>query len=91
MNVVKGGERGTNNLFSCSLYILGGLAAGCGAHGQNPLNSVSVKGAHDGGGASTLIFAEEVETLLSLLSKRCSVVGPGEVLGDVHTQELGVA
>ncbi len=35
--------------------------------------------------------AEEVETLLCFLGQCCSVVGPGEVLCDVYTQELGAA
>ncbi len=36
-------------------------------------------------------FAEEVETLQCFLGQCCSVVSPGEVLCDVHTQELGAA
>ncbi len=47
---------------------------------------------HDGGRSSgSSEFAEEVETLLCFLGQCCSVVGPGEVLCDVYTQELGAA
>ncbi len=40
---------------------------------------------------SRLKKTEEVETLLCFLGQCCSVVSPGEVLCDVHTQELGAA
>ncbi len=56
------------------------------------LDGASVEGAHDGGrGSGSSEFAEEVETLLCFLGQCCSVVGPGEVLCDVYTQELGAA
>ncbi len=49
-----------------------------------------VESAHDGGrGSGSSEFAEEVETLLCFLGQCCSVVSPGEVLCDVHTQKLG--
>ncbi len=57
---------------------------------QNALDDASVKGAHDGGrGSGSSEFAEEVETLLGFLGQCYRVVSPGEVLCDVHTQELG--
>lgn len=34
---------------------------------------------------------EEVEASLSFLGQRYSIVGTGEALSDVHSQELGVA
>ncbi len=43
------------------------------------------------GGSGFSEFAEEVETLLCFLGQCCSVVGPGEVLCVVYTQELGAA
>ncbi len=56
------------------------------------LDGASVESAHDGGrGSGSSEFAEEVETLLCFLGQCCSVVSPGEVLCDVHTQELGAA
>ncbi len=99
VDVLEGGERDTNNLLSCSHYPLKGLAAGrvagaivSDAASQNALDGASVEGAHDGGrGSGSSEFAEEVETLLCFLGQCCSVVGPGEVLCDVHTQELVVA
>ncbi len=100
VNVLEGGKRHTNNLLSCSHYSLKGLAAGrvagaiphSDAASQNALNGASVEGVHDGGrGSGSSEFAEEVETLLCILGHCCSVVSPGEVLCDVHTQELGSA
>ncbi len=100
VDVLEGGERDTNNLLSCSHYPLEGLAAGrdagaiqhSEAASQNALDGASVEGAHDGGrGSGSSEFAEEVETLLCFLGQCRSVVGPGEVLCDVHTQELGAA
>ncbi len=44
-----------------------------------------------GRGSGSSEFAEEVETLLCFLGQCRSVVSPGEVLCDVHTQELGAA
>ncbi len=62
------------------------------AASQDALDGASVEGAHDGGrGSGSSEFAEEVETLLCFLGQCRSVVGPGEVLCDVHTQELGAA
>ncbi len=56
------------------------------------LDGASVESAHDGGrGSGSSEFAEEVEALLCFLGQCCSVVSPGEVLCDVHTQELGAA
>jgi len=53
---------------------------------------VSVEGAQDGGrGSGSSQIAEEVETLLCFLGQCCGVVSPGEILCDVHTQELGAA
>ncbi len=95
VDVLEGGERDTNYLLSSSHYPLKGLAAGriagtiphSDAASQNNLDGASVEGAHDGGrGSGSSEFAAEVETLLC-----CSVVSPGEVLCDVHTQELGAA
>ncbi len=100
VDVLEGGERDTNDLLSCSHYPLKGLAAGrvagaiphSDAASQDALDGASVEGAHDGGrGSGSSEFAEEVETLLCFLGQCCSVVGPGEVLCDVHTQELGAA
>ncbi len=100
VDVLEGGERDINNLFSCSHYPLKRLAAGCVAGAiphsdaarQNALDGASVEGALDGGrGSGSSEFAEEVETLLCFLGQCCSVVSPGEVLCDVHTQELGAA
>ncbi len=100
VNVLEGGERDTNDLLSCSHYALKGLAAGCvasaiphsDAASQDALDGASVEGAHDGGwGSGSSQFAEEVEVLLCFLGQCCSVVSPGEVLCDVHTQELGAA
>ncbi len=100
INVLERGERDTNNLLSCSHYVLKGLAAGrvagaiphSDAASQNALNGASVEGAHDGGrGSGSSQFAEEVETLLCFLGQCYGVVSPGEVLCDVHTQELGAA
>ncbi len=73
-----------------------GLAAGCvagalphsDAASQDALDGTSVEG---GRGSGSSEFAEEVETLLCFLGQCRSVVGPGEVLCDVHTQELGAA
>ncbi len=88
------------DLLSCSHYPLKGLAAGrvagtiphSDAASQNALDGASVEGAHDGGrGSGSSEFVEEVETLLCFLGQCCSVVGPGEVLCDVYTQELGAA
>ncbi len=88
-------ERDTNDLLSCSHYPLKGLAAGRVA-GTIPHSDAAsqnaLEGAHDGGwGSGSSEFAEEVETLLCFLGQCCSVVGPGEVLCDVYTQELGAA
>ncbi len=55
VNVLKGGERDTNDLLSCSHYPLKGLAAGrvagaiphSDAASQNALDGASVEGAHD--------------------------------------------
>ncbi len=100
VDVLEGGERDTNNLLSCSHYPLKWLAAGCvagavphsNAASQDALDGASVEGAHDGGWSSgSSEFAEEVEMLLCFLGQCCSVVSPGEVLCDVHTQELGAA
>ncbi len=100
VDVLEGGERDTNDLLSCSHYPLKGLAAGrvagaiphSDAASQDALDGASVEGAHDGGrGSGSSEFAEEVETLLCFLGQCCSVVGPGEVLCDVNTQELGAA
>ncbi len=100
VDVLEGGERETNDLLSCSHYPLKGLAAGrvagaiphSDAASQDALDGASVEGAHDGGrGSGSSEFAEEVETLLCFLGQCRSVVGPGEVLCDVHTQELGAA
>ncbi len=100
VDVMEGGERDTNDLLSCSHYPLKGLAAGrvagaiphSDAASQNVLDGASVEGAHDGGRSSgSSEFVEEVETLLCFLGQCCSVVGPGEVLCDVYTQELGTA
>ncbi len=96
VDVLEGGERDTNDLLSCSHYPLKGLAAGAipqsDAASQNALDCASVEGAHDGGrGSGSSEFAQEVETLLCFLGQCRSVVGPGEVLCDVHTQELGAA
>ncbi len=43
------------------------------------------------GALALLSLAEGVETLLCFLGQCRSVVGPGEVLCDVHTQEFGAA
>ncbi len=94
-----GGERHqrSSQLLSLSLK---GLAAGrvagaiptSDAASQDALNGASVESAHDGGrGFGSSEFAEEVETLLCFLGQCCSVVSPGEVLCDVHTQKLGAA
>ncbi len=100
VDVLEGGERDTDDLLSCSHYPLKGLAAGrvagaiphSDAASQNALDGASVEGAHDGGqGSGSSEFAEEVETLLCFLGQCRSVVSPGEVLCDVHTQELGAA
>ncbi len=100
VDVLEGGERDTNDLLSCSHYLLKGLAAGrvagaiphSDAASQDALDGASVEGAHDGGrGSGSSQFAEEVETLLCFLGQCCSVVSPGEVLCDVYTQELGAA
>ncbi len=100
VDVLEGGERDTNDLLSCSHYPLKGLAAGrvagaiphSDAASQDALDGASVEGAHDGGrGSGSSEFAEEVETLLCFLGQCRSVVSPGEVLCDVHTQELGAA
>ncbi len=100
VDVLEGGERDTNDLLSCSHYPLKGLAAGrvagaiphSDAASQDALDGASVEGAHDGGrGSGSSEFAEEVEMLLCFLGQCCSVVGPGEVLCDVYTQELGAA
>ncbi len=100
VDVLEGGERDTNDLLSCSHYPLKGLAAGrvagaiphSDAASQDALDGASVEGAHDGGrGSGSSEFAEEVETLLCFLGQCRSVVGPGEVLCDVYTQELGAA
>ncbi len=100
VDVLEGEERDTNDLLSCSHYPLKGLAAGrvagaiphSDAASQDALDGASVEGAHDGGrGSGSSEFAEEVETLLCFLCQCCSVVGPGEVLCDVYTQELGAA
>ena len=62
------------------------------AASQDALDGASVEGAHDGElGSGSSQFAKEVETLLWFLGKCCGVVGLGEVLCDVHTQELGAA
>ncbi len=100
VNVLEGGESDTNNILSCSHYALEGLAAGriagtiphSDAACQDALNGASVEGAHDrsqGSGSSQ--FVEEVEMLLCFLGQCCSAVSPGEVLCEVHTQELGAA
>ncbi len=99
VDVLEGGERDTNDLLSCSHYPLGlaaGRVAGAIPHSdaasQDALDGASVEIAHDGvrvSGSSE--FAEEVEALLCFLGQCCSVVSPGEVLCDVHTQELGAA
>ncbi len=100
VDVLEGGERDTNDLLSCSHYPLKGLAAGrvagaiphSDAASQDALDGASVESAHDGGrGSGSSEFAEEVETLLCFLGQCCSVVSPGEVLCDVHTQKLGAA
>ncbi len=100
VDVLEGGERDTNDLLSCSHYPLKGLAAGrvagaiphSDAASKDALDGASVEGAHDGGrGSGSSEFAEEVETLLCFLGQCCSVFGPGEVLCDVYTQELGAA
>ncbi len=100
VDALEGGERDTNNLLSCSHYPLKGLAAGrvagaiphSDAASQDALDGASVEGAHDGGrGSGSSEFEEEVETLLCFLGQCRSVVSPGEVLCDVHTQELGAA
>ncbi len=100
VDVLEGGERDTNDLLSCSHYPLKGLAAGrvagaiphSDAASQDTLDGASVESAHDEGrGSGSSEFAEEVETLLCFLGQCCSVVSPGEVLCDVHTQELGAA
>ncbi len=100
VDVLEGGERDTNDLLSCSHYPLKGLAAGrvagaiphSDAASQDALDGASVEGAHDGGrGSGSSEFAEEVETLLCFLGQCRSVVSPGEVLCDVHTQELSAA
>ncbi len=94
--------RETPTIFSAALTCshFKGLAAGrvagamphSDAASQNALDGASVEGAHDGGrGSGSSEFAEEVETLLCFLGQCCSVVGPGEVHCDVHTQELGAA
>ncbi len=98
VNVLEGGKRDTDYLLSCSHYPLKGLAAGrvagaiphSDAASQNALDGASVEGVHDGGRGSGS-SAEEVETLLCILGQCCSVVSPGEVLCDVHTQKLGAA
>ncbi len=99
VDVLEGGERDTNDLLSCSHYPLKGLVAGrvagaiphSDAASQDALDGASVESAHDGGrGSGSSEFAEEVETLLCFLGQSCSVVSPGEVLCDVHTQELGI-
>ncbi len=98
VDVLEGGERDTNYLLSCSP--LKGLAAGrvsgaipySDAASQNALDGASVEGVHDvGRGSGSFEFAEEVDTLQCFLGQCCSVVSPGEVLCDVHTQELGAA
>ncbi len=100
VDVLEGGERDTNYLLSCSHYPLKGLAAGhvagaiphSDAASQNALDGASVEGVHYGGRDSgSFEFAEELEKLLCFLGQCCSVVSPGEVLCDVHTQELGAA
>ncbi len=100
VDVLEGGERDTNDLLSCSHYPLKGLAAGrvagaiphSDAASKDALDGASVEGAHDGGrGSGSSEFAEEVETLMCFLGQCRSVVSPGEVLCDVHTQELGAA
>ncbi len=93
VDALERGERDTNDLLSCSHYPLKGLAIPhSDAASQDALDGASVEGAHDGGrGSGSSEFAEEVETLLCFLGQCRSVVGPGEVLCDVHTQELGAA
>ncbi len=52
----------------------------------------SVEGAHDGGrGSGSSEFAEEVQTLLCFSWPVPQCCWSGEVLCDVHTQELGAA
>ena len=74
VDVLDGGEGGTNDLLSCSHYALQGLPTGCSAAavphsdaaGQDALGGSLVEGAHDGGRCSrSSKFAEKVEALLS--------------------------
>ncbi len=101
VDVLEGGERDTNDLLSCSHYPLKGTCSRmlCRRHtthsdaaSQDALEWCLCRSAHDGGrGSGSSEFAEEVETLLCFLGQCCSVVSPGEVLCDVHTQKLGAA
>ncbi len=60
VDVLEGGETDTNDLLSCSHYLLKGLAAGSvagaiphsDAASQNAFDGASVEGAHDGGRGS---------------------------------------
>ena len=74
VDLLEGGEGGTDDLLSCSHYALQGPPTGCsaaavphsGAAGQDALGGSPVEGAHDGGRCShSSEFAEKVEALLS--------------------------
>lgn len=74
--VLKGGAKDDNDLFSCSHYAVkhvpAGGSAGAAPHsdaaGQDSLNYASEEGADNGGrGPGSSDIAEEVEVLLSLL------------------------
>ncbi len=78
VDVLEGGEGGTNDLLSCSYYALQGLMAGRGvssiphsyAAGEDALSGAMVEGAHDGDwGFGSSQFVEEVEALLSFLGQ----------------------
>ncbi|KAI4898649.1 hypothetical protein NFI96_026010, partial [Prochilodus magdalenae] len=98
VNVRDGGERDTNDLLSHAHYSLQGLAIDCGAvpkpgsdaAAQDALDGSSVEGGEDGRWEMCLPQpAQEVETLLGFLGYGAGVEGPGEILCQVNSKELG--
>ena len=96
--ILNGGKGASYDLFSCSHNALQGLLVMstavtkpyCDAEYQDTLHCAPVEGGEDqrwevGSSQSP----QEVKTLLCLLLHRAGVVGLGEVIRDVHAEELG--
>lgn len=97
-NVLDGSEVSANDLLSGSHHSLQGLTVhGSAAHmiygdavGQDALDRAPVESGEDvRGEVCSPKPSEEVQSLVGFLGQVGCVPGPGQVVGDVHPQELG--